>query len=136
MLGRRMLARLRISTWLRPDSSMNRASLLSSICSFSSSMLCLLLQAAAGGGAGGAGGGGDRGGVTESSSNASKLSSKSAKERRNRRKKRKGEDGRDTLPRSESEDSMKKIRFQLNKDPDLLNYDLNCSSAPQVQYHS
>uniref|UniRef100_A0A8C5B292 Sodium channel protein n=1 Tax=Gadus morhua TaxID=8049 RepID=A0A8C5B292_GADMO len=52
---------------------------------------------------------GDRGGVTESSSNASKLSSKSAKERRNRRKKRKEDDGRETLPRSASEDSMKKI---------------------------
>uniref|UniRef100_A0A8C5BKR2 Sodium channel protein n=1 Tax=Gadus morhua TaxID=8049 RepID=A0A8C5BKR2_GADMO len=49
------------------------------------------------------------GGVTESSSNASKLSSKSAKERRNRRKKRKEDDGRETLPRSASEDSMKKI---------------------------
>ncbi|XP_030199700.1 sodium channel, voltage-gated, type I-like, alpha isoform X2 [Gadus morhua] len=88
-------------------------------------------QTAAGGGAGETGEAGDRGGVTESSSNASKLSSKSAKERRNRRKKRKEDDGRETLPRSASEDSMKKIRFQLSKDPDLHIYDLNCSSAPQ-----
>uniref|UniRef100_A0A8C5C1U4 Sodium channel protein n=1 Tax=Gadus morhua TaxID=8049 RepID=A0A8C5C1U4_GADMO len=65
---------------------------------------------AAGGGAGETGEAGDRGGVTESSSNASKLSSKSAKERRNRRKKRKEDDGRETLPRSASEDSMKKIQ--------------------------
>ncbi|CAL8344119.1 unnamed protein product [Boreogadus saida] len=88
-------------------------------------------QTAAGGGAGETGEAGDRGGVTESSSNASKLSSKSAKERRNRRKKRKEDDGRETLPRSASEDSMKKIRFQLSKDPDLHVYDLNCSSGPQ-----
>lgn len=39
MVGRRMLARLRISAWLKPDSSRNRASFLSSICLFSSSML-------------------------------------------------------------------------------------------------
>ncbi|XP_059895142.1 sodium channel, voltage-gated, type I-like, alpha isoform X1 [Gadus macrocephalus] len=88
-------------------------------------------QTAAGGGTGETGEAGDRGGVTESSSNASKLSSKSAKERRNRRKKRKEDDGRETLPRSASEDSMKKIRFQLSKDPDLHISDLNCSSAPQ-----
>ncbi|KAG7254844.1 hypothetical protein CRUP_009555, partial [Coryphaenoides rupestris] len=81
---------------------------------------------------------GDRGGgVTESSSNDSKLSSKSAKERRNRRRKRKEEDGKETLPKSGSEDSMKKIRFQLSKDPNLLNYDMNCSAAPQsfLSYH-
>ncbi|CAL8268665.1 unnamed protein product [Lota lota] len=77
------------------------------------------VQAAAVGGAGEAR---DRGGVTESSSDASNLSSKSAKERRNRRKKRKEEDGKDPSPKSESEDSMKKIPFQLSNDPDLLNY--------------
>ncbi|KAJ3591762.1 hypothetical protein NHX12_006894 [Muraenolepis orangiensis] len=84
-------------------------------------------QIAAVGGDGGDAG--DGGGLTESSSEASKLSSKSAKERRNRRWKRKEEDGKDPLPKSESEDSMKKIRFQFSKDPNLLNYDVN-----QVQY--
>ncbi|KAJ3591979.1 hypothetical protein NHX12_007109 [Muraenolepis orangiensis] len=80
-------------------------------------------QIAAVGGDGGDAG--DGGGLTESSSEASKLSSKSAKERRNRRWKRKEEDGKDPLPKSESEDSMKKIRFQFSKDPNLLNYDVN-----------
>ncbi|KAJ3592264.1 hypothetical protein NHX12_007392 [Muraenolepis orangiensis] len=82
-------------------------------------------QIAAVGGDGGDAG--DGGGLTESSSEASKLSSKSAKERRNRRWKRKEEDGKDPLPKSESEDSMKKIRFQFSKDPNLLNYDVNQS---------
>lgn len=37
--GRRMLARLRMRAWLRPDSSMNIASFFSSMSLFSSSML-------------------------------------------------------------------------------------------------
>ncbi|XP_071394230.1 sodium channel, voltage-gated, type I-like, alpha [Centroberyx affinis] len=76
----------------------------------------------------------DRGGVTESSSEASKFSSKSAKERRNRRRKRKEEEGKggdEKFPESESEDSIKKTRFRLSVDANLLSYDMRCSSAHQ-----
>lgn len=75
---------------------------------------------------------------TESSSEASKLSSKSAKERRNRRKKRKEEEGKgadEQLPKSESQDSMKKDRCRFSVDANQLTYDMKCSSAHQVQYN-
>ncbi|XP_070693935.1 sodium channel, voltage-gated, type I-like, alpha [Pempheris klunzingeri] len=71
---------------------------------------------------------------TECSSDASKLSSKSAKERRNRRRKRKEEEGKgadEKFPRSESQDSMKRPRCRFSMDPNLLNYDMKCSSAHQ-----
>uniref|UniRef100_A0A3B4ZB52 Sodium channel protein n=1 Tax=Stegastes partitus TaxID=144197 RepID=A0A3B4ZB52_9TELE len=61
----------------------------------------------------------DKGGGTESSSDASKLSSKSAKERRNRRRKRKEEEGKGTdlkLPKSESQDSIKRARCRFSVD--------------------
>lgn len=76
-------------------------------------------------------------GGTESSSEASKLSSKSAKERRNRRRKRKEEEGRgadEKLPKSESQDSMKRARCRFSVDINQLNYDMKCSTAHQVQY--
>ncbi|KAK2839752.1 hypothetical protein Q5P01_013492 [Channa striata] len=75
---------------------------------------------------------GDKGdGVAESSSDASKLSSKSAKERRNRRQKRKEEEGKDKIPKSESQDSIKKARCRFSVDANLLSYDMKCSSAHQ-----
>ncbi|TDH06943.1 hypothetical protein EPR50_G00118540 [Perca flavescens] len=72
----------------------------------------------------------------ESSSDNSKLSSKSAKERRNRRRKMKeeGKGGDEKIPKSESQDSMKKSRFRFSVDANQLNYDMKCSSAHQVQY--
>ncbi|XP_008299373.1 sodium channel protein type 2 subunit alpha-like [Stegastes partitus] len=76
----------------------------------------------------------DKGGGTESSSDASKLSSKSAKERRNRRRKRKEEEGKGTdlkLPKSESQDSIKRARCRFSVDANLLNYDMKCSPAHQ-----
>ncbi|XP_024919317.1 sodium channel, voltage-gated, type I-like, alpha isoform X2 [Cynoglossus semilaevis] len=76
----------------------------------------------------------EKAGGTESSSETSKLSSKSAKERRNRRKKRKEEEGKgadEELPKSDSQDSMKKGRCRFSMDANLLNYDMECSSAHQ-----
>ncbi|XP_028447469.1 sodium channel, voltage-gated, type I-like, alpha isoform X6 [Perca flavescens] len=69
----------------------------------------------------------------ESSSDNSKLSSKSAKERRNRRRKMKeeGKGGDEKIPKSESQDSMKKSRFRFSVDANQLNYDMKCSSAHQ-----
>lgn len=75
-----------------------------------------------------------RAGGTESSSDASKLSSKSAKERRNRRRKRKEEEGKEKLPRSESQDSMRRAHFRFSMDANQLNYDMKISTAHQVQY--
>ncbi|XP_054871205.1 sodium channel, voltage-gated, type I-like, alpha isoform X3 [Amphiprion ocellaris] len=77
----------------------------------------------------------DKVGGTESSSDASKLSSKSAKERRNRRRKRKEEEGKGTegkIPKSESQDSIKRARCRFSVDANLLNYDMKCSSAHQA----
>ncbi|XP_060944186.1 sodium channel, voltage-gated, type I-like, alpha isoform X4 [Limanda limanda] len=76
----------------------------------------------------------DKADGTASSSDLSKLSSKSAKERRNMRKKRKDEKGKDAeekLPKSESQDSIKKGRCRFSVDANLLNYDMKCSSAHQ-----
>ncbi|XP_034550388.1 sodium channel, voltage-gated, type I-like, alpha [Notolabrus celidotus] len=76
----------------------------------------------------------DKGGGTESSSGTSKLSSKSAKERRNRRKKRKEDEGKgvdDKIPKSESQDSIRKTRCRFS-DANLLNYDMKCSTAHQA----
>uniref|UniRef100_A0AAQ6IC60 Sodium channel protein n=1 Tax=Anabas testudineus TaxID=64144 RepID=A0AAQ6IC60_ANATE len=76
----------------------------------------------------------DKGGGAESSSNASKLSSKSAKERRNRRRKQKEEEGKgadEKIPKSESQDSLKKARCRFSVDANLLNYDMKCSTAHQ-----
>uniref|UniRef100_A0A8D0D3F0 Sodium channel protein n=1 Tax=Sander lucioperca TaxID=283035 RepID=A0A8D0D3F0_SANLU len=69
----------------------------------------------------------------ESSSDNSKLSSKSAKERRNRRRKMKeeGKGGEGKVPKSESQDSMKKARFRFSVDANQLNYDMKSSSAHQ-----
>lgn len=82
----------------------------------------------------------DKGGGTESSSDNSKLSSKSAKERRNRRRKKKVEEGKgadEKFPKSESQDSIRKAaRCRFSVDANLLNYDMKCSSAHQVQYKS
>ncbi|CAG09347.1 unnamed protein product, partial [Tetraodon nigroviridis] len=75
-----------------------------------------------------------KGGGTESSSDASKLSSKSAKERRNRRRNKKEEEGKgvdEKLPKSESQDSIKKARCRFSVDANLLNYDMKFSSAHQ-----
>ncbi|KAM9850463.1 LOW QUALITY PROTEIN: sodium channel, voltage-gated, type I-like, alpha [Aulostomus maculatus] len=72
---------------------------------------------------------------TESSSDLSKLSSKSAKERRNRRRKRKEDGGKGTdekLPKSESQDSIKKSRCHFSVEANLLNYDMKCSSVHQA----
>ncbi|XP_058888271.1 sodium channel protein type 2 subunit alpha-like isoform X1 [Acipenser ruthenus] len=76
-------------------------------------------------------------GVTESSSEASKLSSKSAKERRNRRKKRKqkyedkGKGDTDTFHKSESEDSIKRKGFGFSIDGNRLSYEKRYSSPDQ-----
>ncbi|XP_027146613.1 sodium channel, voltage-gated, type I-like, alpha [Larimichthys crocea] len=73
-------------------------------------------------------------GGTESSSDASKLSSKSAKERRNRRRKRKEEEGKgadEKIPKSESQESIKKARCRFSVEVNRLNYDMKCSSAHQ-----
>ncbi|XP_068184659.1 sodium channel, voltage-gated, type I-like, alpha [Antennarius striatus] len=70
----------------------------------------------------------------ESSSEASKLSSKSAKERRNRRRKRKEDEGKgadENIPKSESQDSMKKSRCRFSVDGNLLSYDMKFSPAHQ-----
>ncbi|KAK2906120.1 hypothetical protein Q8A73_010063 [Channa argus] len=75
---------------------------------------------------------GDKGdGVVESSSDASKLSSKSAKERRNRRQRRKEEEGKEKIPKSESQDSIKKAHCRFSVDGNLPNYDMKCSSTHQ-----
>ncbi|XP_034429836.1 sodium channel, voltage-gated, type I-like, alpha [Hippoglossus hippoglossus] len=76
----------------------------------------------------------DKADGTASSSDASKLSSKSAKDRRNRRRKRKEEEGKEAeekLPKSESQDSIKKGRCRFSVEANLLNYDMKCSSAHQ-----
>ncbi|XP_045066288.1 sodium channel protein type 2 subunit alpha isoform X2 [Coregonus clupeaformis] len=79
----------------------------------------------------------ERGGLTETSSEASKLSSKSAKERRNRRKKRKQREeeereDNDKYHRSESDSSMKKSHFRFSMDAsNLHNYDIRCSTPYQ-----
>nr|XP_061799733.1 sodium channel protein type 2 subunit alpha-like [Nerophis lumbriciformis] len=70
----------------------------------------------------------DNTGVVESSSETSKLSSKSAKERSNRRRKRK-EEGK--VPKSESQDSLKKSRCRFSVEDNLLNNEMKCSSAHQ-----
>ncbi|XP_061549017.1 sodium channel, voltage-gated, type I-like, alpha [Phycodurus eques] len=70
----------------------------------------------------------DHGGVMESSSETSKLSSKSAKERCNRRRKKK-EEGK--VPKSESQESIKKSRCRFSVEPNILHYDMKCSSAHQ-----
>ncbi|XP_061648379.1 sodium channel, voltage-gated, type I-like, alpha isoform X1 [Phyllopteryx taeniolatus] len=70
----------------------------------------------------------DHAGVMESSSETSKLSSKSAKERCNRRRKRK-EEGK--VPKSESQESIKKSRCRFSVEPNILHYDMKCSSAHQ-----
>lgn len=78
-------------------------------------------------------------GGTESSSDASKLSSKSAKERRNRRRKKKEEEGKgvgERLPRSESQNSMRRAHFRFSMDANQLTYDMKISTAHQVQYDS
>ncbi|KAK7938670.1 hypothetical protein WMY93_001996 [Mugilogobius chulae] len=70
----------------------------------------------------------------ESSSDASKLSSKSAKERRNRRWKRKEDEGKGTdekMPKSESQNSLRKMCCHFPEDDNLLSYDCKCSSAHQ-----
>ncbi|XP_061648380.1 sodium channel, voltage-gated, type I-like, alpha isoform X2 [Phyllopteryx taeniolatus] len=71
----------------------------------------------------------DHAGVMESSSETSKLSSKSAKERCNRRRKRK-EEGK--VPKSESQESIKKSRCRFSVEPNILHYDMKCSSAHQA----
>ncbi|XP_037095012.1 sodium channel protein type 2 subunit alpha-like [Syngnathus acus] len=68
------------------------------------------------------------GGMMESSSETSKLSSKSAKERSNRRRKRKDES---KISKSESQESIKKARCRFSMEPNVLNYDMKCSSAHQ-----
>ncbi|KAM4608382.1 LOW QUALITY PROTEIN: sodium channel, voltage-gated, type I-like, alpha [Polymixia lowei] len=80
----------------------------------------------------------DKAGVTESSSDASKLSSKSAKERRNRRRKRKEEEGKggdEKLPKLEAEDNIKnpymKKKHRFSMDATLPSYDMRCSSTHQ-----
>ncbi|PNJ28092.1 SCN3A isoform 6 [Pongo abelii] len=82
---------------------------------------------------------GGLGELLESSSEASKLSSKSAKEWRNRRKKRrqrehlegnsKGE--RDSFPKSESEDSVKRSSFLFSMDGNRLTSDKKFCSPHQ-----
>ncbi|KAJ0070444.1 hypothetical protein NL108_010693, partial [Boleophthalmus pectinirostris] len=72
--------------------------------------------------------------VRESSSDASKLSSKSAKERRNRRWKRKEEEGKGTdekIPKSESQNSLRKMCCHFSEGDNLLTYERKCSSAHQ-----
>uniref|UniRef100_A0A8B9ZL82 Sodium channel protein n=1 Tax=Anas platyrhynchos TaxID=8839 RepID=A0A8B9ZL82_ANAPL len=78
------------------------------------------------------------GGLSESSSEASKLSSKSAKERRNRRKKRKqkeqsgGEEKEeDEFHKSESEDSIRRKGFRLSIEGNRLTYEKKYSSPHQ-----
>ncbi|XP_068507626.1 sodium channel, voltage-gated, type I-like, alpha isoform X1 [Syngnathus scovelli] len=68
-------------------------------------------------------------GMMESSSETSKLSSKSAKERSNRRRKRKDES---KISKSESQESIKKARCRFSMEPNVLNYDMKCSSAHQA----
>lgn len=82
---------------------------------------------------------GGRAGLTESSSEASKLSSKSAKERRNRRKKRRqkeeGEEEKaddEKFHKSESEDSIKRTGFRFSIDGNRLSYEKRHSSPHQV----
>ncbi|XP_023683783.1 sodium channel, voltage-gated, type I like, alpha b isoform X7 [Paramormyrops kingsleyae] len=77
-------------------------------------------------------------GLTESSSEASKLSSKSAKERRNRRKKRRqkeeGEEEKaddEKFHKSESEDSIKRTGFRFSIDGNRLSYEKRHSSPHQ-----
>ncbi|XP_048835106.1 sodium channel, voltage-gated, type I like, alpha b isoform X4 [Brienomyrus brachyistius] len=79
-----------------------------------------------------------RAGLTESSSEASKLSSKSAKERRNRRKKRRqkeeGEEEKaddEKFHKSESEDSIKRTGFRFSIDGNRLSYEKRHSSPHQ-----
>ncbi|XP_054471255.1 sodium channel, voltage-gated, type I-like, alpha isoform X1 [Anoplopoma fimbria] len=69
----------------------------------------------------------------ESSSDGSKLSSKSAKERRNRRRKKKeeGKGADEKLPKSESQDSIRKTRCRFSVEANQMNYDMKCSSAHQ-----
>ncbi|XP_071329963.1 sodium channel, voltage-gated, type I-like, alpha isoform X1 [Trachinotus anak] len=75
----------------------------------------------------------DKGGGTESSSDTTKFSSKSAKERRNRRKKRQEEEGKGAeVPKSESQDSIKRARCRFSVESNLLNYEMKCSSAHQA----
>ncbi|XP_034041830.1 sodium channel, voltage-gated, type I-like, alpha isoform X1 [Thalassophryne amazonica] len=77
----------------------------------------------------------DKGGGTESSSDMSKFSSKSAKERRNRRRKRKEDEGKgadERFPKSESQDSIKKIHCRFTVDANLCPNDIKCSSPHQA----
>uniref|UniRef100_A0A665VD47 Sodium channel protein n=1 Tax=Echeneis naucrates TaxID=173247 RepID=A0A665VD47_ECHNA len=76
----------------------------------------------------------DKARAAESSSDTSKVSSKSAKERRNRRKKRREEEGKradETIPKSVSQDSIRKARCRFSGEANLLNYDMKCSTAHQ-----
>uniref|UniRef100_A0A674KF08 Uncharacterized protein n=1 Tax=Terrapene triunguis TaxID=2587831 RepID=A0A674KF08_9SAUR len=78
-------------------------------------------------------------GLSESSSEASKLSSKSAKERRNRKKKRRqrefsgGEDKLDDekLPKSDSEDNIRRKGFRFSLEGNRLTYEKHFTSPHQ-----
>uniref|UniRef100_A0AAY4E0Y9 Sodium channel protein n=1 Tax=Denticeps clupeoides TaxID=299321 RepID=A0AAY4E0Y9_9TELE len=80
-----------------------------------------------------------RGGLSETSSGASRLSSKSAKERRNRRKKRKQREEEEEeekgdvekFHKSESEDSIKRSTFRFSIDANRLSYEKKCSTPNQ-----
>ncbi|XP_025946943.1 sodium channel protein type 2 subunit alpha-like isoform X14 [Apteryx rowi] len=82
---------------------------------------------------------GGLGELLESSSEASKLSSKSAKERRNRRKKRKQKEQSeaedkgdiDKLPKSESEDSIRRKSFRFSTEGSRLTYEKRFTSPHQ-----
>lgn len=79
-------------------------------------------------------------GLSDTSSETSKLSSKSAKERRNRRKKRKqkeqsgGEEkDEDEFHKSESEDSIRRKGFRFSIEGNRLTYEKRYSSPHQVR---
>ncbi|NXP56516.1 SCN2A protein, partial [Heliornis fulica] len=82
---------------------------------------------------------GGLGELLESSSEASKLSSKSAKERRNRRKKRRQKEMSeaedkgdiDKLPKSESEDSIRRKSFRFSTEGSQLTYEKRFTSPHQ-----
>ncbi|XP_057279651.1 sodium channel protein type 2 subunit alpha-like isoform X1 [Pezoporus wallicus] len=82
---------------------------------------------------------GGLGELLESSSEASKLSSKSAKERRNRRKKRRQKEMSeaedkgdiDKLPKSESEDSIRRKSFRFSTEGNQLSYEKRFTSPHQ-----
>ncbi|XP_042350013.1 sodium channel, voltage-gated, type I-like, alpha [Plectropomus leopardus] len=91
-------------------------------------------QAAAAAAAAESGEASDKASGPESSSDTSKLSSKSAKERRNRRRKMKEEEGKGAdvrVPKSDSQDSIRKARCRFSVGANQLNYDMKCSPAHQ-----